>query len=348
MTPLRFVVWNVEWMNDLFGPNDAPPAFRPDDAAPFHMSSATVRKRRDDLSAVINDLAPDIVVLVEGPNRTSELELFFDQDVDGEWKVQVQHSRGQSQNIALAVRVDSGKFKDPPFYYFDTANIGGFDPFLIDSDDDEILEEYHFERRPLYAEIRPLDGDNFRVLGLHLKSKGIFGAYEWSRWWQRADANRRKILAQATQLRLSFLDPYLTDDATRNIPLIVCGDINDGPGLDASEKRLFGSGVERLMGVIWRPELCLGNALFDVLKPREQEDLDFGSITTTSYKDAIFNNTWHRVWIDHILYSKNAPAPWVEDAFVYTETADGTPVWKAYPHASDHFAVVATVTPPPA
>ncbi len=32
------------------------------------------------------------------------------------------------------------------------------------------------------------------------------------------------------------------------------GDINDGPGLDASEKRLYGSGIERLMGTVWTPE----------------------------------------------------------------------------------------------
>ena len=31
------------------------------------------------------------------------------------------------------------------------------------------------------------------------------------------------------------------------------GDINEGPGLDASEKRLYGSGIERLMGTVWTP-----------------------------------------------------------------------------------------------
>ena len=32
MSTLKFVLWNMEWMNDLFGPNDQPAAFRPDDA----------------------------------------------------------------------------------------------------------------------------------------------------------------------------------------------------------------------------------------------------------------------------------------------------------------------------
>jgi hypothetical protein len=161
----------------------------------------------------------------------------------------------------------------------------------MDADDDGIDEQYRFERRPLYVEVSPQAGQPFRLLGLHLKSKGIFDAYEWSKWWQIADANRRKILAQASQLRLKFLDPYLTQVETATIPLIVCGDINDGPGLDASEKRLFGSGIERLMGTVWKPELCLRNALFEALKPKEKINLDFSAIVTASFQDPIFNDT---------------------------------------------------------
>lgn len=147
---LKFVVWNMEWMNDLFGANDLPPAFRPDEERPFHTSGATVRERRDDLSSVINELDPDILVAVEGPNRTGELEMFFDEDVEGDWAIQVQHSRGQSQNIGVAVRTDTDKFNDPPFKFFDTNNVEAFDPFVVDTDDDEINENYKFERRPLY------------------------------------------------------------------------------------------------------------------------------------------------------------------------------------------------------
>ena len=344
MSDLKLVVWNVEWMNDLYGPNDEPPAFKADDAVPFHTSGATVRQRRDHLSGVLNELTPDIVVVVEGPNRDGESQLFFDQDVQGDWKVKVQYSKGQSQNIGIAVRVDQGKFKDPSFKYSDTNNIEAFDPFFVDTDGDGIQEQHKFERRPLYVEIRPQDGENFRILGLHLKSKGIFGAYEWSKWWQLADANRRKILAQATQLRLRFLDPYLTEDETKHIPLIVCGDINDGPGLDASEKRLFGSAIERLMGTVWKPGLCLRNVLFDVLKEKDKANLNFSPIYTTSFKDPIFNNTWHRVWIDHVLYSDNREQPWVTNADVYRTTADGSPIWKKYKHASDHFPLSVNVS----
>ena len=342
MPTLRFLVWNMEWMNDLFGPNDQPVAFRADGDHPAHHAGATVRQRRDHLAGVLNELAPDVVIVVEGPNQTDELQLFFDSDVQGTWKTQVQPSKGMSQCLGLAVRTDTGHFDDPPFRYHDTANLPVFDEFRMDTDDDEVDEVYKFERRPLYAELRPAGGQNFRVLGLHLKSKGIFGAYEWSKWWQLADGNRRKLLAQAGWLRLQFLDPYLSDPETKNVPLVVCGDINDGPGLDASEKRLLGSAVERLMGTLWRPELCLGNALFDTLNPKQRAALRFEDLATTRFKDPIFENTWHNEWIDHILYTR-CDAPYVGEAQIHKLMPDGQPIWKKYKHASDHYPVSAVL-----
>lgn len=345
MSDLKLLVWNMEWMNDLFGPNDEPPAFRPDGDKPQHNSDTTVKVRREHLAGVINELAPDMVVCVEGPNRDAELQLFFDHaDVQGDWSAVVQHSKGMSQNVGFAARMDTGKFSNPPFKKFDTEKIEAFDPFDVDTDDDEILERYHFERRPLYVEVNPVGGKNFRVVGLHLKSKAIFGAYEWSKWWSIADANRRKILAQATHLRLGFLDPYLGEAETSDIPLVVCGDINDGPGLDASEKRLFGSGVERLMGTIWKPNLCLRNALFDALSQKDQTDLNFEKVATTRYKDPIFNNVTHRVWIDHVLYSDNQNGLWVSEGDVHEKMPDGKPIWVKYRFASDHYPITVKLT----
>ena len=179
---------------------------------------------------------------------------------------------------------------------------------------------------------------------MHLKSKGIFTALEWSKWWDNADANRKKILAQATQVRTRFLDPFLSDTATSATPLIVCGDINDGPGLDASERKLFGSGVERLMGLIWRPQHCLGNALFDSLPAKDRQELDFSSIFTTTFRDPIFENTYQHEWIDHILYSRNQAGQWVTGTQVHSKLPDGTAIFTKYKHASDHFPISADVT----
>ncbi len=339
MPNLKLVLWNMEWLNDLFVADTQAAQFRPDNEKTQNSYDSTVKQRRDDLSGVLRELMPDVVIVVEGPSRPEELQLFFDSIGQGAWATGLQVSPNSLQNIGVAVRVDTGKFKQQPIQRWDMKADSRFDPFLIDTDNDEIKEQHHFERRPLYVEISPAQGASFRVLGLHLKSKGIFSAYEWSKWWETADANRKKILAQATHIHDEFIGPYLTDAQTKQIPLIVCGDINDGPRLDASEKRLFGSGIERLMGNIWQPGLCLGNALFDVLKPKDQEGLNFSSIYTTSYRDPIFNNIYQKDWIDHILYSKRQSANWVRNAKVNEYMPDKTPIWKKYKHASDHYPV---------
>jgi exonuclease III len=180
------------------------------------------------------------------------------------------------------------------------------------------------------------------VVGLHLKSKGIFQAYEWSKWWSKADANRKKIVAQCTQLRQEFVDYYLTDASTKNIPLIICGDINDGPGHDASERRLNASGVETLMGTVWKPNLCLGNVLYDALDVDKRWEIDFSSIHTTSFRDPIFH-TYRKVWIDHILYSRNHPELWIDNAKVHNIMPNGDMIWEKYKFASDHFPVTVEI-----
>ena len=342
--PVTILVWNMEWMNDLFVPDSQAAAWRPDAEAPQHSSGTTVRERRNHLSGVLNDLHPDIVVGVEGPNRSGEFQLFFNDDVQGTWSCWIQPSPGQSQCVGVAVRTDTGRFQNPAFNSFDTVQNPVFDPFLEDTDEDSVKEQHSFERRPLYVEIRPQQGTASRILGLHLKSKGIFNALEWSRWWTQSEGNRRKLLAQATHLRLAFIEPYLTDPATQNIPLIVCGDINDGPGLDAAEKRLFGSAVERLMGSVWRPHLALGNAVFDSLTAAKQAGLDFSDVATTSFKDPIFNNVYQREWIDHLLYSRQAQAGWVSNGLIRDTMPNGQKIWNAYRHASDHYPITADIT----
>lgn len=346
MDNIKVVVWNMEWMNDLFTGDGEAVAFKGDNESAAHGHGASIRQRRNDLAGVIHEVDPEVLICVEGPTRPAELQLYFDTDINGTWETAVQSTRG-SQRIGIAVRTDRGKFNSPAFRLLDTNNPpynAAFEDFQVDVDGDDVQEIYKFERRPLYAELDPANGNNFRVLGLHLKSKGIFNALEWGRWWQRAEANRRKILAQATQIRSQFLDGYLEADETADIPLIVCGDINDGPGLDAAEKKFFGSGVERLMGSIWKPDLSLGNAIFDGLDDDEQAELDFSKVSTTSFRDPIFNYSYHHVWIDHMLYTRNmGNRKWVRDGEIHEIMDDGRRIWQKYPNASDHYPVSATI-----
>lgn len=364
---MKIAVWNLEWLNDMVTTDpDGRSVLKPPDARvrgpkpPWQSENPTVAQRSALIGAGLADLDADLIVVVEGPDRDSELQAIFDALAPGRWSCHVQRSRylsrpgaggrrlGSSQCIGLALRLDRGAFADPPAILWDSEDPASgaihdaSEPFFLDIEENGIFEWFRYERRPLYAEIRPAGAGAFRILGLHLKSKGIFEAYEWSKWWQLADANRRRLLAQCRHLRTHFLDPYLTAPDTAAMPLIVCGDINDGPGFDTSEMRLLASGVETIMGSVWRPHLSLGNALFDTLPPRDREALDFGALATTRFPDPIFNDTHHRVWIDHILYSRNAPAGWVGAAAIPRETAEGLEYWKI----SDHFPVTAEIDLP--
>lgn len=359
MATAKLVVWNLEWINKLFVGKDEGPALKPDDALPEKTSKHTVGERLELIAKGLKVVDPDILVVVEGPDFKEEFPIFIDRVAEGTWEVMLQESLSvnsprpgetqvyrASQCIGIAVRTDRGKFSADPLRVFDALDENepihhASNPFFFDTRDDKVLEWYRYERRPAYAEITLANGAAFRVIGLHLKSKGIFDAYEWSRWWQIADANRERLLAQCRQFREAFLDDYLTAPATRDIPLIVCGDINDGPGFDTSEMRLNASGIETLMGSVWRPELSLGNALYDRLEEKKKARLDFRDNFTTSFRDPIFENTFHRVWIDHILYSRGQ-GRWVREAEVTRGAEiDGEdfPFWQI----SDHYPVSATI-----
>jgi hypothetical protein len=347
MTEIRLGVWNIEWMNSLFE-GDPPQLKQGDASVRGPRKKNTVAERIRDISGVINEMDLHVLVVVEGPNRQEELQLFFELDeIDGDWNCAVQQSGAQS--VGIAVRKESGLFKDPPLIQFDTSLADSApilkqvtDPFPMDTDRDGLDELHTYERRPLYAQLNLADGNSFRVVGVHLKSKGIFNALEWAAWWSKAEGNRKKLLAQCYQLRNQFLDGYLTSEETKDIPLIVCGDINDGPGFDSSEMKLQASGVETLMGSIWKPELTLGNVIYNGLDEKERDALDFAEIYTASFRDPLIDGSYLRVWIDHILYSLNRKN-WVRDGRIWNEMNDGQKIYKKYPHASDHFPVTCLV-----
>lgn len=361
MSDIKLAVWNMEWLNSLFksGTAETEAEFKADDrGGDFGGGGRSVGERKALISQGLADLDADMIVINEGPNKTSELQLLFDELAPGDWVTYVQKSTSKngpdredtwtsSQCNGLAVRIDRGKFADNPATFFDAMDetagriFSSSEPFFMDIGQDKVPEWFRFERRPVYAEITLANGAMFRVLGVHMKSKGIFSAHEWSRWWAIADANRERLLAQCRRVREELIDPYLIEAETKDIPLLVCGDINDGPGFDASEKRLQASGVETLMGSVWRPQLALGNALFDALADRKKDALDFRDVSTTSFQDPIFNRTTHRVWIDHVLYSRNVPFDWVKDAKIMRRIEPDGP---NYRRIADHYPVTATIS----
>ena len=75
----------------------------------------------------------------------------------------------------------------------------------------------------------------------------------------------------------------------------------------------------------------------------EQGALDFEDLYTASFRDPIIDGSYMRVWIDHILYSRNS-AGWVSDGKIWREMPDGAKIYRKYPAGSDHFPVICKIT----
>jgi len=119
-----------------------------------------------------------------------------------------------------------------------------FDGVLsIDLDIDAQRDKVSFSKPPLELAVKTASGTDFRMIGAHLKSKAPHGARDDAHAMQIAIANRRKQLAQAIWLR-ARVEAHVAD----GVPLMVMGDLNDGPGLDVFEDLFGRSSVEIILG----------------------------------------------------------------------------------------------------
>lgn len=247
---MRFATYNVEWFNNLFD----------DDGNPLDDDRWSGRqdvKRGEQLAAlgiVFTALDADAVMIIEAPDqnhkRTTEnaLERFaslFDLRCR---KAVAGFSNHTQQEIALLYDPDRlTAWHDPlgePTGKKGSSEAPRFDGvFRIDLDIDATEDLVSFSKPPLELGVRTAAGVDLRMIGAHLKSKAPHGARDRDAVMRVAISNRRKQLAQAIWLRRR-IETHL--DAGE--PLIVLGDLNDGPGLDEYE-HLFGrSSVEIVMG----------------------------------------------------------------------------------------------------
>ncbi|MGR3542050.1 MAG: endonuclease/exonuclease/phosphatase family protein [Hasllibacter sp.] len=234
---LRIGTWNVEWFDKLFGRDGA-------------LQTGGWSGRRDVTRAaqaaaireVLRAIDADLWLIVEAPDVSrrrdggAALERFAREAGLRAAEVLIGFSNDTRQELALlhdpaklAPRHDPRS--DPSAPRFDMA-------FEIDLDIDGRRDVVRFSKPPLEAEIPGLG----RLIGVHLKSKAPHGARDAAHARALQIANRRKQLAQAVWLRRRIDGHLAAGD-----PLIVLGDFNDGPGLDAFEA-LFGRSSADIVG----------------------------------------------------------------------------------------------------
>jgi endonuclease/exonuclease/phosphatase family metal-dependent hydrolase len=251
--------------------------------------------RARNVARILAEMDADIVAICEGANSHAEHRRFLDEHLPNMgYRVALGKSRG-AQNLVYYYR-DSVEMKDVDDghgYYADR---------VMDIEGDRVKEIAHFERRPLEATV-VLPEAEFMMILVHAKSKGVYDVADLPYYQMIASANRRRLIMQAIRLR-GRLDELL--DKRPQLPVVVLGDMNDGPGFDAYEKQLGRSFVETVMGSVFDPTSIFANALAWLREVNPQD------LWTAEFVDPIVSHRegWkHRVWIDHILLSPHFRKP---------------------------------------
>lgn len=255
---MRLATYNVEWFNALFD-DDGTPLSDDGWSARYNITRA---QQLEALGIVFTALDADAVMVIEAPDQNRHrdtvraLEAFARLfDLRARHAV-IGFANDTQQEIALLYDPDVLTATHDPIGH-DTGKKGARDAprfdgtFRIDLDVDDTEDLIRFSKPPLELAMRArATGFAFRMIGAHLKSKAPHGAVTEAEVMRHSIANRRKQLAQAIWLRAR-----ITAHLEEGTPLIVMGDMNDGPGLDEYE-HLFGrSSVEILLGAEGQPQL---------------------------------------------------------------------------------------------
>ncbi|MEM8629693.1 MAG: endonuclease/exonuclease/phosphatase family protein [Pseudomonadota bacterium] len=334
---MRIATYNVEWFDALFARDGR----LLEDGEWSRRHNVTRGDQLGALGLVFTALDADAVMIVEAPDqsrhRDSEamLETFAAHYGIRARKAEVGFGNDTQQEIALlydpdilTVRFDPIGPVTGPEGRRDAPRFDGV--FRYDLDVDASPELIRWSKPPLELAIDVVGGGALRMIGVHAKSKAPHGAKTQGEIIRTSIENRRKQLAQCIWLR-QRIDGHLdTGD-----PLIVLGDLNDGPGLDEYE-RLFGrSGVE----------IVLGEGDRKLIDPHADAGLRgrFGAVPTSA---RFFNRDSGRylsVLLDYVMVSPDL-APRASDWRIWHPFDD--PVCFRSPQlrealltASDHFPV---------
>lgn len=246
---MRLATYNIEWFANLFDRNDK--LIVDDSWSGRH--NVTKAQQIEAIATVLTALDADAILIVEAPNtgksqntvralqqfaesfdlRTANAIMGFPNDTHQE----------------LALLYDPAKLS----VRHDPRGSNGTDPqadspprfdgeFRIDLDVDATEDIVRFSKPPMELAVTTSTGFEFRLIGAHLKSKAPHGAENRDEAMRISIANRRKQLAQAV-----WVSQRVRAHLAAGEPVILLGDLNDGPGLDEFE-HLFGrSSVEILL-----------------------------------------------------------------------------------------------------
>ena len=245
---LRIATYNVEWFHALFDDHGR----LLDTNAWSGRHKVTRAEQIAGLGTVFRAMDADAVLVVEAPdisrhrNGAVALENFAKSAGLRAREVCFGFANDTQQEIMLLYDPDVIRASHAP------SDLGAprFDKtYHIDLDVDATEDVVTFSKPPLEMRLDTPLG-RMRMIGVHVKSKAPHGARDGDHAMKLSITNRRKQLAQCIWLRKRVV-AHLEEGT----PLILLGDLNDGPGLDVFEDLFGRSGVEIVMG--WGEDAAL-------------------------------------------------------------------------------------------
>lgn len=247
---MRIATYNVEWFSSLFDDDNQ----LLNDTGWSSRFEVTRADQTAGLGRVLRALDADAVMIIEAPDTSTERSTVAAlETIAAHFSLRARaavmgFSNDTQQEIALlydpdvitAVHDPAGDQSGP----LGAKGAPRFDGALrIDLDIDATEDLVVFSKPPLELSVKTKNGFAFHMIGAHLKSKAPHGATTPAEAMRIGIANRRKQLAQAIWLR-ARIDEHLA----AGTPLMVMGDLNDGPGLDEFENLFGRSSVEIVLG----------------------------------------------------------------------------------------------------
>jgi len=327
----RLCVYNVEWFENLFQNNTNDLSNTQDD-----------RDRINALGQVLTTIDADLVGIAEAPNTSANgaedtvqrLQNFAaDRNLRTTDALTGFISQGQQEIAILFDPNVLAVVHDPGGVAGDVRGNPPFDEvFHYDADDDRVLEVYEHYRPPLEAHVTVnATGNDFWIIVVHAKSKGIFSSVDFAHFEQESRRNRHKLYGECTWIRRR-VNEWL--DAGREV--VVMGDINDGPGMDYYEFQFGKSAVEAIMGDLFAPDRILRNYMG---RPRWG---NFGwEPSTARFTDRLTEDPVNVV-IDHIMASPGLALQGNEPHLIWNPFAGANhtnAIDAELRAASDHFPV---------
>lgn len=335
---MRIATYNVEWFSALF---DDENQLAPDGewSARYGITRA---QQIAALGIVFTALDADAVMVIEAPDTSRKadtvaaLEHFASAFDLRARRAVMGFANDTQQEIALMYDPDVLSASHDP-QGAETGKKGAGDAprfdstFRIDLDIDAREDLVTFSKPPLELAVRAASGFGFRMIGAHLKSKAPHGAETPEEAMRISIANRRKQLAQAIWLRAR-----IQQHLAQATPLMLLGDLNDGPGLDEYEDLFGRSSVEIIMGDEG------GSCLFD---PHARRALSrrLGAMPTTARFWIRTERRFLQALLDYIMVSPDLAAR--RPAWRIWHPLDDPDCWAvpelrdALVTASDHFPV---------